>query len=774
MTRLFAFMIIALFFSSALATPLILEADYNYKITKEAQFLYDLEGNLDINDIMAINNWQEIDRNRINFGFIDSPVWVQFSIKGSDSPNWIIRLSYPLLDFLDIYITKNKKIISESHTGDLRPFHNRTFNEPQFSHPIRIEKDVIYQIFLRVDTNGSAELPIAIEEKHTFVSENRLRNLARGFINGIFVIMILYNLIIYLFIKDTSYAFYVLNAIVYLIQLSIFDGSGFQYFWPENPEYNLYAFPFFNGLMQLTQFLFLVVFLEILSRKAWYVTPVKCVIAMMIPLPILGITMDYEVIIPIQVLFAIFVNIAGMAFGLYYSFKGETSARYFTLAWFLFLLGLLIINLKSFGLIPNNIYTEYSYQIGAFIEMTLLSLALAQRIQSSQKKVIQLQNENIETLEKYQDLYQNSLSGQFQMNKNGNIQNMNPACFRMLNLTSVNQTSTEHKSHNINDLMLDTSDLTKIQSALSSNEKIINEEIQLKTGDGQIRWFSISIRPVKEMGNNIQNFDVSVLDIHERKINHDIKERSMMDRMSSLEQLAIGICHEINTPLGVTVTASSHLKELMDDIKISFDSGQLTKNAMEEYLSDERSALDLIEAGLNRTSQLITQFKQVSVKQLGIKVSESTIISILDEVKSELKGILSKNDVHFNIQCPDEIKYHGPCDALKMIFSELIENSIIHGLNPNQTLDISIYISLMEDNIEIVYQDNGAGVQIKNTEELFNAFYTTKRGLNGRIGLGLYKLYNLATQLLKGSIEYIPADNPTFKITFPSKGTDTR
>lgn len=768
MIRFILLCIFCLSAAQGITAPVHLETGNDYKITQEAQFLWDKTGDLSHQDALSRSEWQPIETNRVNFGFIESPVWVRFSLTGAEATDWVMRITYPLLDYLDIYVLKDGEVLSQYNTGDLKPFHNRAFDHPQFSAPLPIQPGSIFQVLLRVDTAGAAELPIFIEEHETFKSENRIRDMARGFINGIFIIMLLYNLIIYIFIKDSSYAFYVLNVAVYIIQLNNFEGSGFQYFWPDNPEYNLYAFPFFNGLMQLTQFLFLVVFLEILKRKAWYVTPVKCFIAMMIPLPILGVVMEYQVIIPIQVMFAIFVNIAGLVFGLYYSLKGETSARYFTLAWFLFLLGLLIINLKSFGLIPNNIYTEYSYQIGAFIEMTLLSLALAQRIQSSQQKVIQLQNENIETLEKYQNLYQNSLSGQFQLDQSGFIYNMNPACYRMFSIENISQPITDDHKTNINDFLINDSDLSRIQDVLKNENKIINEEIQLKTRANETRWFSISIRPVKDIETGMQSYDVSVLDINERKVNDDIKEKSMMDRMSSLEQLAIGICHEINTPLGITVTASSHLGELIEKLKISFDKGQLTKRDMENYLADKRSALDMVEEGLNKTKHLMTQFKQVSVRQLGLQTSDSTVNNIINDAQTAVKSLTKENNVTFNIECSDQYTYSGHCIALRMILSELIENSVVHCENPQQGIQISIKVDQKDDNLEILYQDNGSGANLENTEELFNAFYTTKRGQNGRIGLGLYKVYNLATQLLKGTIEYEELDKPSFRIIFPS------
>ena len=335
-----------------------------YKVTQDAEFIFDESHAWSIQEAIEQKDWKPIVKNRINFSFIDHPVWVRFPIKSITDHDWVMHIGYPLLDYLDVFMIEKSEVTSRFSTGDLRPFDSRPINHPNFVFPLTLNKNTDFWIYLKVETKGAAELPIWFEEKSKFDSDNQTREFIRGWVNGILAIMLFYNLFIFLFIKERVYIFYVVNACVYLVQLSVYDGSGFQHFWPDSPDVNLYMFPFFNGLMQLTQFLFLVTFLDILSRQAWYVRPIKVILAIMCTLPILGLLIDYRIIVPIQVLFALVVNASGLAFGLYFSLKGETSAKYFTIAWSLFLIGLFITNLKSLGVVPNNAFTQYSYQFG--------------------------------------------------------------------------------------------------------------------------------------------------------------------------------------------------------------------------------------------------------------------------------------------------------------------------------------------------------------------------------------------------------------------------
>ena len=758
------------FFTSNLSLATTLEnPNQLYKITHQAQFVFDSSHSWTIDSALTHNDWSNVQKNRINFSFIDSPVWVRFPVKSQIDAEWIMLIGYPLLDYIDVYHVRGDKVLKKYETGDLRSFDQRPINHPNFVFPIKIPLNQEHWIYIRVETKGAAELPIWFEEKSKFESDNQTREFLRGWVNGILAIMLFYNLFIFLFIKERVYIFYVVNAGVYLIQLSIYDGSGFQHFWPESPELNHYMFPFFNGLMQLTQFLFLVTFLEVLSRQSWYVKPVKIILAIMCTLPILGLIIDYRIIVPIQVLFALIVNASGLAFGIYFSLKGETSARYFTVAWALFLVGLFITNLKSLGLVPNNAFTQYSYQIGAFVEMAILSLALAQRIEQAKTSLISLQNEHISTLQNYQSLYNNSLSGQFQSNRNGLLLSVNPAFEKLFNPHQKWHLNTREEKHYVTELIVRETDLKTIDDTLKSQCAIVDYEIQLQNSDQEIRWYSLSVRPnLCEESDNVK-YEGSIIDINERKENEAIREQAMIDRMATLEQLSIGICHEINTPLGISITGTSHLDGLLNEISNLVEQEQLTKKQLLSILTQEKESVELIDNGLSRVSDLIRQFKQVSVSQLGFDIDDLPLIETLNNLQHEMKQ--KHPHINLDIHCNQGLTFRGYHKAVHLVLSELIANSILHSFESIEEGFISIQVQAEEGDLIIDYKDNGQGIDSDKHHELFNAFYTTKRGSHGRIGLGLYQVFNLVSQLLRGKIELQAKEHIHYFIRFPANIT---
>ena len=782
--RLILTTLAVIFSTLSLATPIVLKQGDVVRVTQQIEYLFENttantdEDGAEISPLqqLAKPGWKQVEKNRVNFGFIKDPVWLTFEVMSKQDREWIFHLTYPLLDYLDIYVyDQQEQLVTNVFTGDLRPFHNRPINQPGFAVPIPMEANQRYRIMLRISTKGAAEAPIVLEESDKFNEDQLKREFVRGIVNGILALMLFYNLIIFLFIKSKTYLIYVLNVAVYIVQLNVFDGNGFRLMWPEQPELNLYLFPIFNALMQLTQFLFLVAFLDLLNRHTMIRLPIKIVIAILFMLPILGVTMDYHVIIPVQVIFALLVNLSGLAFSFYYALKGETSARYFFVAWFLFIIGLIIVNLKSFGLVPNNVYIEYSYQIGAFVEMTLLSLALAQRIQSSQNQVIALQDENIKTLEKYQNLYENSLSGQFQSDEEGRVLSVNPAFKQMFDRENKwaahgdTLKNDQSKQLNVVDLVVERDDLEILDTALKEKSELINFEIKLKDSRLTQRWYSVSIRPETSDLNGKTLYDVSIIDIHEKKENDELKEKALNDRMATLEHLAIGICHELNTPLGISLTSMSHLNDLTNTIRFNTEKGTLTKSDLIKLLDEEKSASDLIISNLSKASELIQKFRHVSVKQLAIDMEDRNALEVIMEAVNEADVYHGQRDIIFNVECHENFVITGRTQAIKMILEELIQNSIQHSYEHNPKGIITISFIEKQDGYVLDYQDDGEGIDHIHRQEMFNAFFTTKRGSMGRVGLGLYKVYNLATQLLHGSIEHMETDHVHFRLRFPKQ-----
>ncbi|MEP7705071.1 ATP-binding protein [Paraglaciecola sp. 25GB23A] len=224
------------------------------------------------------------------------------------------------------------------------------------------------------------------------------------------------------------------------------------------------------------------------------------------------------------------------------------------------------------------------------------------------------------------------------------------------------------------------------------------------------------------------------------------------ERMASLGGLVAGIAHDVNTPLGVSVTATSFLQERVVNLQSAFEEKKLTSSTMSSFLTDAQQTITLLTNNLNRASDLISSFKQVAVDQASEAEREINVRQYLGEVVHSLAPNLKKTQHTIEIHCPDDLMILCAPGVLAQIFTNMIMNSLIHGFENKIKGTIKIDISRIKNKLIINYQDDGKGLPEDILERHFDAFFTTRRGKGGS-GLGTHIMYNLVTQTLKGDIE---------------------
>jgi len=224
------------------------------------------------------------------------------------------------------------------------------------------------------------------------------------------------------------------------------------------------------------------------------------------------------------------------------------------------------------------------------------------------------------------------------------------------------------------------------------------------------------------------------------------------EKMASLGGLVAGIAHEINTPVGVGVTAASHLNDTTNQLINLHKSESMSKNDFENNLGDIKEASELVLTNLNRASELIKSFKQVAVDQTSERKQCILLKEYLDKIIWSL-GPKLKNTRHIvTVKCDDNLKIKSFLGALMQIFTNLIVNSILHGFEDVEEGKIMVDIEETEpDMIIIRYSDDGQGIPRDNQKKIFDPFFTTKRGKGGT-GLGLHIVYNIVSQKMGGTI----------------------
>ena len=224
------------------------------------------------------------------------------------------------------------------------------------------------------------------------------------------------------------------------------------------------------------------------------------------------------------------------------------------------------------------------------------------------------------------------------------------------------------------------------------------------------------------------------------------------EKMAALGGLVAGVAHEINTPVGLGVTASSWLKECTDKVIKRLGEGNLKRSELDKYLETARESCATILTNLSRAADLVQSFKQVAVDQTAGDAREFNLSDLASEALVSLRPKYKRTSHKVEVDIPGDITMYGyPGDVIQII-TNLVMNSLIHAFEGMENGVISISARIREQGtVEVHFDDNGRGVSSDQAKLLFDPFYTTKRG-QGSSGLGLHIVYNLVTQKLKGRI----------------------
>lgn len=227
------------------------------------------------------------------------------------------------------------------------------------------------------------------------------------------------------------------------------------------------------------------------------------------------------------------------------------------------------------------------------------------------------------------------------------------------------------------------------------------------------------------------------------------------EKMASLGSLVAGVSHELNTPIGIALTASTSLLSMTRDMRHRLQTNTLKKSSLNNYFDQACSATELVESNINRATELITSFKQVAVDQTSERRRrfnlKGNIEDVVKTLTPKIKGTTHK--VNIDVQGDIEmISYPGP---LGQVLTNFITNTLIHGFEDMEDGLMEISGQCPNDNmVVIVYKDNGCGIAEENLQKIFDPFYTSKLGKGGS-GLGLNVVYNLCTGVLGGEVDVV-------------------
>lgn len=319
---------------------------------------------------------------------------------------------------------------------------------------------------------------------------------------------------------------------------------------------------------------------------------------------------------------------------------------------------------------------------------------------------------------------------------------------------------------------LDMTDKKRTEQQLQELNETLEKKVEERTNE--LTEANEELTGVNEelyaMNEEIQAMNEELMDTNERM-------REMQgflvesEKMAALGNMVAGISHEINTPVGVGVTAASSLVDLTQELLSLKEQGTLTDQILESYLEDIEATSNIILKNLNRASRLVHSFKQLSVDQSVEPRRTFKVKEYLDEILISLSPSLKKTRISVDYQCDEKLEIDGFPGAFAQIITNLVLNSLYHGYTPDMVGHIQMNFSAQKQNVLLEYQDDGIGMTPDVLSKIFDPFYTTKRGSGGS-GLGLFVIYGIITNQYKGSIrcESAPNEGTRFYITLAKGG----
>ena len=365
---------------------------------RSLQVFEDPSGQASIADVRAqaaAGNFKLHDKATLNAGYSRSAFWLKIDLhyrpaNPAAQRTWLLELAYPPLDHLDLYMADangDYRLIRQ--TGDALPFASREIRQNNYLFDLEFKPDQQRSVYLRLASEGSIQAPVTLWSSTAYLEDQPVRLYVLGIIYGVLLGMLVYNLFIYLSVRDTSYLYYIFYIASFgLYQLSV-NGAAVEYFWPDNPWWANAATPFFIGCAGLFGSQFARSFLQTKNHSRWLDRVLIGLIAFSALVVGLSLMTSYALSLRLATLLALTFTVVIFAAGILAWWRGLRVARYFIIAWSAFLLGGIINTLMVLGLLPNVFLTMYASQIGSAIEVALLSLALADRINAMREQQAQ-------------------------------------------------------------------------------------------------------------------------------------------------------------------------------------------------------------------------------------------------------------------------------------------------------------------------------------------------------------------------------------------------
>lgn len=256
---------------------------------------------------------------------------------------------------------------------------------------------------------------------------------------------------------------------------------------------------------------------------------------------------------------------------------------------------------------------------------------------------------------------------------------------------------------------------------------------------------------VQDRTNALRNANQELLDTLEQLHQHQGRQVEVQ-KMSSLSELVAGISHEVNTPIGLAITAGSVLQEKIAALDNRMQEKTLGSDELQQSIQALTENTTMVNRNLRRAADLVDNFKKLAIEHAGENPTQVDLQALFEDICASCLATLEATDqVQVTVRCHVETLVNVKVGVWQQLLASLLENSLIHGFSQREQGHIDITISRQQERLRVVYKDNGCGVPADILRRIFDPFVTSKRG-SGNSGLGMHLVYNLVSHTLDGTI----------------------
>ncbi len=356
-------------------------------LSPHLRWLEDPEGRLDLRVVrraLAEGRFRRFHEDIPNFRYTNSVLWFHVRLR-NDSTDWLRRLleiGYPLLDDIRVFVVYSDKPLRRFLGGDRRPFSSRYIQNTHFLFPIELGPDEHADLFLRVRTGSALLLPANLWSPEAFHSSDHRRQFGDGLYYGALLAMLVFNVVVFLFIRDGYYPLYLGFLAGFILFQSTLDGYAYEYLWPDSPTWNDKALSIFIPLTLLFLVLFMRAFLQLRARAPGLDRVYRIMGWVMVTLILLAPWLSYHTSIRLETLVTLPLVILVLFTPLRVGLQGNRPALIIFASWMALLLGILLYLMQVYDLLPVNLLTLSAIKFGALLQVLGFAVALLDRVRT--------------------------------------------------------------------------------------------------------------------------------------------------------------------------------------------------------------------------------------------------------------------------------------------------------------------------------------------------------------------------------------------------------